>query len=218
MASDKHNPTGPTGDETIPARRAVTGRERSAAARLAGADLPGTRPPLLLQLFLEGEVDLDAELAQRYPSPPLLSAARFHALAGRAGTALLTTQDGASALLVEADRATRGVNLVFSFGSVLGLRFTFDALSDVDRARWLDQMRREDSGVAFLWGQARWDSDYAITCTHRYFVTLYTFSPRGVEAAVRFTPDAMRQLVGWLATFWAVAPRAVPPLDELTTW
>ncbi len=217
MARDKHNPTGSLGDETIPARRSVTERERSAAARAAGPDLPGTRPPLLLELFLEGEADLDAELARRFPSPPLLSAARFQALTGRAGTALLTTQDGAFGLLVEADRATRAVNLLFSAGSMLGLRFTFDALSETDRARWLDQMRRADSGIAFLWGQARWDSDYAITSTHRYFVTLYTFSPRGIEAAARLTPDVMRQLVSWLAGYWAAA-RAVPPVDDLTTW
>jgi hypothetical protein len=217
MVSDRHEPTGSVGDETIPARRAVMGRERH-PAHAAGPDLPGTPPPLLLRLFLDGEIDLDAELAQRFPSPPLLSALRFRSPTARAGTALLAMQDGAAALLVEADRVTSATSLVFSFGSMLALRFTFDTLSDADRARWLDQMRREDSGIAFLWGRDRWDSDYAIASIHRHFVTLYAFSPRGVEAAVRCTPDAVRQLVQWLAGYWTVVPRAVPPADDLTTW
>lgn len=213
---DTHDSTGSIGDETIPARPAVAGRERP-LAHLTPPDLPGANPPLLLRLFLDGEIDLDAELRQRFPSPPLLSTARFHSPTARAGTALLAMQDGAAALLVEADRVTSAASFVFSFGSMLALRFTFDALSDADRARWLDQVRREDSGTAFLWGRDRWDSDYAIASVHRYFVTLYAFSPRGVEAAVRLTPDAVRQLVQWLAGYWA-PPRAVPPADDLTTW
>jgi hypothetical protein len=218
MFKDKHDPTGPTGDETIPARRAVTARKRPPTAHLGGTDVPGTRPPLLIQLFLDGEIDLDAELARRFPSPPLLSTTRFHAVTGQAGTALLSAQDGASALLVEADRTARTAALSFSFGSMLALRFAFDALGDMDRARWLDQMRREEGGVAFLWGQARWDSDYAIASVHRYFVTLYAFSPRGIEAAVRLTPDAVRQLVNWLASYWTAPVRAARPVDDLTTW
>jgi hypothetical protein len=72
----------------------------------------------------------------------------------------------------------------------------------MDRARWLELMRREAGGVAFLWGQARWEQDYVICVTRRKFASLYAFSHHGFEAAVRLTPDVSQQLLDWLERFW----------------
>src|SRR3954463_4940885 len=41
--------------------------------------------PFLLQQFFTGKVDLDVELARRYPSPPLLSSATFTPEPGQSG-------------------------------------------------------------------------------------------------------------------------------------
>lgn len=218
MFRDKRNPNSSSDDETIPSRQAAAARRRPAAAELTGPGLPATRPPLLLQLFLDGAVDLDEELARRFPAPPLLSTIHLYAVSSQAGLASLATQDGAAALLVEADRASRAASLAFSYGSMLALRFTFDRLSDADRSRWLQQMQHEEGGVVFLWGQSRWEQDYAITSARRHFVTLYAFSPRGVEAAARCTPEAMRQLVQWLSSYWEAPARAQQRADDLTTW
>lgn len=219
MFRDKRNPSGSSDDETIPSRQVAAARKRPAEAGLTEPGLPATPPPLLLQLFLDGAIDLDEELARRFPAPPLLSIVHFHAVSDQAGLASLATQDGAAALLVEIDRASRAASLVFSYGSMLALRFTLDRLSDADRSRWLQQMEREEEGgVVFLWGQSRWEKDYAITSARRHFVTLYAFSPRGIEAAARCTPQAMRQLVQWLSSYWATPGRARQPADDLTTW
>ncbi len=218
MFRDKRNPSSPSGDETIPSRQAAAARKRPAAAELIGPGLPATLPPLLLKLFLDGAVDLDEELSRRFPTPPLLSAVHLHAVSGQVGLASLATQDGAAVLLVEADRASRAASFVFLYGSMVALRFTLDRLSDADRSRWLQHMQRQEGGVVFLWGQSRWEQDYIITSARRYFVTLYAFSPRGVEAAARCTPEAMRQLVQWLSSYWAAPPRARQPTDDLTTW
>lgn len=217
MFRDKHPISSPSGDETIPTRQAAAARKRPAVTGLASEGQPVTRPPLLLQLFLDGQIDLDDELSRRFPTPPLLSTVHFHAMSSQAGLASLAAQDGAAGLLVETDRVSQGISLVFVHGSMLALRFRFDQLSDADRLRWLQHVQREESGVVFLWGQSRWEQDYAITSVRRYFTTLYAFSPRGVEAAVRCTPGAMRQLVQWLSPYW-LAPARPSQTDNLTTW
>ncbi|MGQ9889159.1 MAG: hypothetical protein ACUVSX_11815 [Aggregatilineales bacterium] len=218
MFRDKRNPSSPSGDETIPSRQVAAARKPPAAADLIGPGLPATFPPLLLKLFLDGAIDLDEELSRRFPTPPLLSTVHLHAVSGQAGLASLAAQDGAAILLVEADSASRAASFVFLHGSMLALRFTFDQLSDADRSRWLEHVQREEGGLVFLWGQSRWEQDYIITSARRYFVTLYAFSPRGVEAAVRCTPEVMRHLVQWLSSYWAPPTYARQPADDLTTW
>lgn len=176
-------------------------------------------PPWTLQQFFNGEIDLDVELAKRFPNMPVMAAIYFRSLGTRTGrgVATLSTADSASSVIIDADAATREVQISFTYGSMLTLRFTLDDLSEMDRSRWLELMRREQGGLAFLWGPTRWESDYMICVARKYFTNFYAFSPRSFEAAVRMTPDVTRKLLDWLEQFW----KTPPPSDEtpkLLTW
>jgi hypothetical protein len=179
---------------------------------------PGSAP-WTLQQFFNGEIDLERELAARFPNVPLMSTIRFRSLGAKSkrGIATLATQDGTASTLVEADAASRAVQLSFSFGSMLTLRFRLDNLSDVDRSRWLELMRRDQGGLAFLWGQSRWEHDYVICVVHKHFTNLYAFSNREFEAAIRLTPDVTRQLLDWLESNWK-PEEASDGTPKLLTW
>ena len=175
--------------------------------------------PWALQQFFNGEIDLDRELATRFPNVPLMSTIRFRSLGAKSGrgVATLATQDGVASVLVEADAATQIVQFSFSFGSMLTLRFRLDDLSSMDRSRWLELMRREQGGLAFLWGQSRWESDYVICVARKHFTNLYAFSKRDFEAAIRLTPDVASQLLDWLDSVWKPSDSLQEP-PKLKTW
>lgn len=177
-------------------------------------------PPWTLQQFFDGEIDLDVELSRRFPTVPLLSTIRFRTLGTVSGrrVAMLSTQDSAASLVIEADAGTKVVQMAFTMGSMITLRFTFGDMSDRDRMHWLDLMRRDEGGLSFLWGPSRWTSDYAICITRTYFTNLYAFSPHNFEAAVRMTPAVLDELLDWLEAIWTAddEPDDEPP--ELLTW
>jgi hypothetical protein len=100
---------------------------------------------------------------------------------------------------------------------MLTLRFRLDSLSDVDRSRWLELMRREQGGLAFLWGQSRWEHDYVICVVHKHFTNLYAFSNREFEAAIRLTPDVTKQMLDWLDANWKPG-EAGDGTPKLLTW
>jgi len=158
--------------------------------------------PALLQRYSEGEVSLGYELAQRFPAAPLLSIVRTRVIHERTRleSATLAAQDGSASLVVQAE-GPRSVQFSFQSLGMLGLTFSPARLSDPDRRHWLVNLRQAGD-VAFLWGAMRWDSDYLISSTDRYFTTLYGFSPLHAEAAARLTPDATAQLAAWLETLW----------------
>jgi hypothetical protein len=175
--------------------------------------------PWALQQFFNGEIDLERELSARFPSVPLMTTIRFRSLGAktRRAVATLATQDGSASLMVEADGATHAAQFSFSYGSMLTLRFRLDTLSDVDRSRWLELMRRDQGGLAFLWGQSRWESDYVICIARKHFTNLYAFSNRDFESAIRLTPDVTKQLLDWLDGMW----KPTEPEDgapKLLTW
>lgn len=177
--------------------------------------------PWTLQQFFNGEIDLDAELARRFPNTPLMSVVSFRsnpAARQKRGVATLSTQDNAATVTVDADAETRIVQFSFSYGSMLTLRFRLDELSDMDRTRWLELMRRDSGGLAFLWGQARWEKDYMVCVSRKYFTNIYAFSPANFEAAARLTPDVARQLLNWLENYWKQPPPSDEPPKLLTTW
>jgi hypothetical protein len=192
---------------------------RDAVARAASKLAASGSAPVLLQQFFNDQIDLSAELATRFPSLPLMSVIRFRKLEGKSqrGVATLSTPDGVAAAVIDADATSGSIQLSFSYGSMMSLRFRMDELSSMDRSRWLELMRRDQGGVAFLWGQARWEQDYVICVTRRHFSSIYAFSHHGFEAAVRLTPDVTRKLLDWLEKFWHVnAPGDEPP--KLLTW
>ncbi|MDX1993626.1 MAG: hypothetical protein SF029_14655 [bacterium] len=181
---------------------------------------PTAAPPWMLQQFFNGEIDLDIELATRFQRMPLMSNISFRGLGTKneRGVATITTQDNAAQVVFEADAATRVVQMAFTYGSMLTLRFGLRSLNDVDRSRWLELMRRDQGGLAFLWGPARWEHDYLICISRKYYTNLYAFSPNNFEAAVRLTPEVTRKLLDWLEKFWRDSELNEDDQPPLLTW
>jgi len=185
--------------------------------------LPIRRPeqtPWTLQQFFDGEIDLDVELAKRFPTMPTMSSIHFRTLgveSGR-GVALLSTQDGGATVTIDADQRTKVMQLSFTFGSMLTLRFVLDTLNDVDRNRWLELMRRDEGGLAFLWGPQRWQDEYLICISRKSFTSIYAFSPNNFEAAVRLTPTVTDKYLDWLEEIWLESPDDDEDDSPLLTW
>ncbi|MBN2471985.1 MAG: hypothetical protein JXN59_14790 [Anaerolineae bacterium] len=160
--------------------------------------------PVVLQRFFTGEIDLDTELSRRFNGAPLMS---YISLRPRKpgttprGTAEIMSQDNNAALMADINRFTGVLELSFTLGAMLSLRFTLSNLPEIDRRRWLDLMRREQ-GIAFLWSRARWERDYMIFIVRKYNIRAYAFSPHGFEAAVRMTPEVLAAYLDWLEAYW----------------
>ncbi|MDX2075350.1 MAG: hypothetical protein SFZ02_02885 [bacterium] len=179
---------------------------------IAGAEL---EPPWLLQQFFQGDIKLDEELSGRFPSLPVMSTIKTR-IAGTKmprGVAMLSTQDNSAGVIFDADKISRMVQLSFITNSMLSLRFSLRSLNNVDRARWVTLMKREKGGVAFLWGPKRWEEDYIISVSKRYYTSLFAFSTRHYEAAVRLIPEVTINLVEWLEEFWNEEP-PLPPSED----
>ncbi len=176
--------------------------------------------PILLQQFFAGEIDLDNDLARRFPNAPLVSHARFGTedsdVPGSVATALLSSQDDSTIMTVDAYTQGEEAALEFTFTlfSALGLRFRLVGLNVGELAEWIELMRRQDV-IAFLWTRDRWEQPYLIFVVREYYGRVYAFSPTGIEAALRLTPDMISGLVGWLEQVWfpeAAAARQETPL------
>lgn len=183
------------------------------------SDQPPPEPPWTLQQFFNGEIDLDVELSKRFPTMPMMSLVQFRTLGATSGrkTCTLTTQDGSASLILDADTRTKVVQLSFTLGSMLTLRFTLDHLSEMDRNRWLELMRREQGGLAFLWGEDRWEKDYLICISRKHHTNFFAFSPNHFEAGIRLTPVTNKQLLDWLDELWK-ADAAPTEGTPLLTW
>lgn len=176
-------------------------------------------PPWTLQQFFNGEIDLDLELSSRFPKMPMMSRIKFREVGvnSQVHAAMLSTQDGRANLTIDADPKTRRMQMSFTIESMITLRFMLARLSDMDRDRWLELMRREQGGLAFLWGPDRWQSDYIICLGRKYFTNLYAFSPNNFEAGIRMTPNVSKELLDWLERIWNLeSPDEEPP--PLLTW
>ena len=177
-------------------------------------------PPWILQQFFKGEIDLEAELAKRFPAVPMMATVKFRTLGTRSGrrVATLAAQDGSTSVMLEADTQSKVVQMSFTVASMLTLRFSLADLSDMDRKHWLELMRRDEGGLAFLWGSQRWARDYLICISRKYYTNVYAFSPHSFEAAIRITPPVMKELLDWLDDVWRAD--TLPPDDEpdLLTW
>jgi hypothetical protein len=172
--------------------------------RLNDTPAPPAVIPWALQGYFDGEIDLVQELASRYPQMPIMSLFHARAVEGRSprGVAVIGTQDGAASLVAEIDVHSRAIQFTFILGSLLGLRFRPGALSRLDRAAWIEPIRREAGEVAFLWNAKRWEQDYLICAASKTFTYLFAFSPSGTQAAARLTPEVTRRLLDWLAGYW----------------
>ena len=206
-----NDPKKPTNwdEHTLPSKATIARRPRPIQAESAeepastsAAPPPGA--PLILQHFFDGAIDLDKELTARFANMPLLSVVRVRQFGGRvrSGAALMTAQDGSAAILVELDAASKDMMFTYTFAGMLGLSFQLSALSDMDRAHWIDPMRREGGEIAFLWNQSRWENDYLICAAHKHHTNLFAFSSHHTQAAARLTTDVSRKLLTWIAGYW----------------
>lgn len=215
-------------DRTIPSRKyqvytepvkshsEETPSESLRSGEVSTRPLPPSAPWLLQQHFTQ-QIDLGAELAFRYPSLPLLSVSRFRDLDMQHGVALLSTADGVSSVMIDADGKSGVVDMAFSYASSLSLHFRLDHLTAVDRSTWLERMRREKDGAGFLWGESRWENDYAISILRKRFVNLYAFSAQDFSAAARLTPDVTARFLNWLEAIWKPEEGDTEP-PQLLTW
>ena len=174
--------------------------------------------PWLLQRYLNGEIDLDKELTGRYRTMPMLSIIKLRAYDEYHAVATMTMQDGAAVVRVEVDLLNNVTQFALVFRSMLSLNFTLDQLGDSHRSHWLGFARREKAKPVFLWGAARWESDYVITVAHQHYTNIYAFSSNNFEGAARMTPDVTAQLLDWLEYMWKPGETADPTIPRLTTW
>jgi hypothetical protein len=190
-------PTPPVAAEPPALEPAVKGKRPRKTGALRGA-------PWLVQQFMDGEIDLDAELTGRFPTMPLMSILRTRTTGSRTrrGVATLATQDGAAMLIAEVETESRALHLSFVMGSMLSLRFQIDSLKDDNRHAWLTDMRSKQDAPLFLWGETRWETDYLVCQKHKYFTNLFAFSPLHIEAGARLTPEVTRRLIDWLQGYW----------------
>ncbi len=166
--------------------------------------------PFLLQQFFTGKIDLDVELARRYPGSPLMSEFNFTPEPGqqaRHGYASFSSQDNSAALTVEVHGASGALNVSFLLESMIAVRFSLGATTDMHRRRFLELMRRPN-GIAFLWTRERWERDYLIFVVREHFARVYAFGPDRFDGACRLTPEGLDQLLTWLGGFWSgTAPK-----------
>ena len=165
-----------------------------------------TKAPVELMEFFTGEIDLDTELAKRYAHAPLLSQGSFRPSkpgsdVKRKAVAILTSQDDSAMVTVDMFLETQALEITFTLGSMVSMRFMVGAIETGERQRWLELMRRSN-GIAFLWTKQRWEEDYLIFVVRENFARVYAFSPKRFEAAIRITPEIVDKLVNWLEAFW----------------
>lgn len=171
--------------------------------------------PAMLQQFFAGEIDLDDDLARRFANAPLLAYLRLVLEAGeplrRQATAIFGSNDDAATLTVDAALdETAALTFTFTLFGALALRFHLSPLVEPDRQRWMELLRR-DSGITVLWTRERWEQPYLILVTREGFGRLYAFSPHGIEAAARLTPNMVVGLVDWLEALWFPERRLPDP-------
>ncbi len=191
-------------DSTLPPRSTFSALNRRSTP-LSDDEPTSGRAPWLIRGHYSGATNLDDEMTSRFPAMPVLSSIHFRP---NSNVAMLSTQDSAAMVSVQAD--DHSVELVYTLSSMLGQRFQLDGLTANDRSFWLDLVRAGDMPLTFLWGERRWDADYLIWVPHRYFVNLYAFSPRQIEAAARLTTDVAQKLLDWLDRAWLGATSELP--------
>ncbi|MGJ3238423.1 MAG: hypothetical protein ACFE0Q_06935 [Anaerolineae bacterium] len=177
--------------------------------------------PWTLQQFFDGEIDLEQELLKRFPTVPAMNTIKFRTLGMNSGrkVATLSAQDGSASMIVDADIESKVVQMSFTLGSMMTLRYVLSDIPANNRERWLDLMRRDQGGLAFLWNEDRWREDYLICVSRQYATNIFAFSPHNFESAVRITNDVTQQLLDWLEDIWNTDPE--PEADDdppLLTW
>lgn len=181
----------------------AVGIDRSSPEALAALSKT-TTTPWLLQQFLDGAIDLESELFERFPNAPLLSVAKFRRLADNSThqVAALLAQDEDATLHIDIDPARNLAHFTFALSGMFSQRYVLENPEAIDRPRWLDLMERRQAGLTFLWSENRWQSDYLIWVVRRYSTHVFAFSPTGSAATARLTPEVTRETLRWLGNLW----------------
>ncbi len=135
----------PPGDVTLPSRK----RMLQAVTRFGDDAEPNPALPAALpwalQLYFDGEIDLNKVLAGHFPQVPVMSTIHVGEIGrkNRIAVAALSTQDGAASLIAEVDVLSLAVQFTFVQGSMLAQRFTPEMLTEADRAQWIATLHRE---------------------------------------------------------------------------
>lgn len=178
--------------------------------------------PWFLQQFFDDQIDLDAELSERFPTMPMMSSVKFRNMGSLKSrmVATLKSQDESAMVIIELDIPTRAMQWRFVWQSMLAQRYTLSDLSQMDRDRWLNLMQRVDGDLAFLWGEHRWRRDFLICVSRRYHTNIFACSPLGFESAVRLTPPVTTMLLEWLDEMWRIAVEDEPVSSDtdILTW
>jgi hypothetical protein len=126
----------------------IPAEDAAAVALPPEAQAPTSDPSWTLQQYFDGEINLDAELSQRFKNVPVMTSAKFRILGDRKehGVATLSAQDESSWVVVDVDQVSRATHLTFTLGAMLSLRFSLEGINDIDRERWVTLMRREEGG------------------------------------------------------------------------
>lgn len=172
--------------------------------------------PHLLQQFMIGKIDLDEELARRFPSPPLLSGASFDPPPGkraRRGYAQFKSQDEVATMILDVQGIDGTFEASYVYGGMISARFSFSAIPDASREKFLNQVRRLN-GTATLWTPKRWERDYMIVSKQDGFARIYIFGAEHFSAGARLTPDVFSQMIQWLTGFWVGDTQTAPPEDS----
>lgn len=217
---ENREPLADNNAQIIPAQRSIDGIPLGSAAIEPESRAITPETPWTLQQFFDGEIDLEAELAARTASLPIMSRIKTRNLgenSGR-GVATISTQDGSAQAILDVDKESHVMRFSITVGTLLTLRFALDDLGRDNRKRWLELMRREAGGLAFLWGPERWGKDYVICVRRRYFTNFYAFSTNNFEAAIRMTPEVTVELLDWLEKFWPDTQEDVDDSQDLLTW
>src|SRR5258706_14208667 len=88
--------------------------------------------PFLLQQFFTGKIDLDVELARRFPGPPLVTSPDFTPAPGkqaRHGFAQFNSQDKAAAFTIEIYGPTQTMEFSFLLQGMISVRFTLVSIA-----------------------------------------------------------------------------------------
>ena len=177
--------------------------------------------PWALQQFFDGEIDLDSELSRRFPDMAVMATFKTRDTGKNSPHVIATTStsDSSAQAVFDLDTETGALVMSFTLGSMLTLRFNLHEISQENRDRWLELMRRHDGGLAFLWGPERWEEDYIISVVHKYYTNLYAFSPANFEAGIRMTTEVIEKLLDWLAEVWGeLRPPGDDEPPQLLTW
>ncbi|NOG51538.1 MAG: hypothetical protein HND48_20525 [Chloroflexi bacterium] len=105
-------------------------------------------------------------------------------------------------MVVDIDAPKDLAQFTFAISGMFSRTYTLDRPNSIDRPRWLEAMDRRQGGLTFLWGASRWEGDYLIWVLKRYQTNVYAFSPAGVAASVRLTPEVTRSLLAWMRKLW----------------